>query len=79
MAASKPGSRPANARPLCGLRWAAVDLDGGLLFVERQRTTAGYDIVEGEPKTAAGRRAVTLDKHTVQILLGHSTIATIAE
>jgi integrase len=56
---------------LCGLRWAAVDLDRGLLFVERNRTTAGYDIVEGEPKTAAGRRAVALDKHTVQILREH--------
>ncbi|GAA3449730.1 site-specific integrase [Dactylosporangium matsuzakiense] len=56
---------------LCGLRWAAVDLDRGLLFVERQRTTAGYEIVEGDPKTAAGRRAVTLDKHTVAILRQH--------
>jgi integrase len=56
---------------LCGLRWAAVDLDRGLLFVERQRTTAGYTVVEGEPKTAAGRRAVALDKHTVAILRAH--------
>jgi hypothetical protein len=44
---------------LCGLKWAAVALERGLLFVERQRTTAGYDVVEGDPKTAAaGRRAV---------------------
>ncbi|WP_328463422.1 site-specific integrase [Actinoplanes sp. NBC_00393] len=56
---------------LCGLRWAAVDLDRGLLFVERQRTTAGYTVVEGDPKTAAGRRAVALDKHTVSILRAH--------
>jgi len=56
---------------LCGLRWAAVDLDRGLLFVERQRTTASYTVVEGEPKTAAGRRAVALDKHTVAILRAH--------
>jgi integrase len=56
---------------LCGLRWAAVDLDRGLLFVERQRTTAGYEIVEGDPKTAAGCRAVALDKHTVAILREH--------
>ncbi|WP_328463404.1 site-specific integrase [Actinoplanes sp. NBC_00393] len=56
---------------LCGLRWAAVDLDRGLLFVERQRTTAGYQVVEGDPKTAAGRRAVALDKHTVSILRAH--------
>ncbi|GAA4973261.1 tyrosine-type recombinase/integrase [Actinoplanes utahensis] len=56
---------------LCGLRWAAVDLDRGLLFVERQRTTAGYTVVEGERKTAAGRRAVALDQHTVGILRAH--------
>jgi integrase len=56
---------------LCGLRWAAVDLDRGILVVERQRTTAGYQVVDGEPKTAAGRRAVALDKHTVAILRAH--------
>jgi len=56
---------------LCGLRWAAVDLDRGLLMVERNRTTAGYQVVEGEPKTAAGRRAVALDKHTVRVLREH--------
>ena len=39
---------------LCGLRWAAVDLDRGMLFVERQRTTAGYTVVEGEPKPPPG-------------------------
>ncbi|MFG1995647.1 tyrosine-type recombinase/integrase [Actinoplanes sp. NPDC048988] len=56
---------------LCGLKWAAVDLDRGLLVVERQRTTAGYTVVEGDPKTAAGHRAVALDKHTVSILRAH--------
>lgn len=56
---------------LCGLHWAAVDLDRGLLIVERQRTTAGYQVVEGEPKTAAGRRAVALDKHTIAVLRAH--------
>jgi integrase len=56
---------------LCGLRWVAIDLDRGLLFVERNRTTAGYTVVEGDPKTAAGRRAVALDKHTVQVLREH--------
>ncbi|MCY1141592.1 site-specific integrase [Actinoplanes sp. Pm04-4] len=53
------------------LRWAAVDLDRGLLFVERNHTTAGHEIVEGDPKTAAGRRAVALDKRTVQVLREH--------
>jgi integrase len=56
---------------LCGLRWAALDLDHGVLFVERNRTTAGYTVVEGDPKTAAGRRPVALDKHTVQVLRAH--------
>ena len=42
-----------------------------MLTIERNRTTAGYQVVEGEPKTAAGRRAVALDKHTVQVLREH--------
>jgi hypothetical protein len=45
-----------------------VDLDHGLLFICRNRTTAGYTVVEGEPKTAAGIRAVALDRHTVRVL-----------
>jgi integrase len=51
---------------LCGLRGEAVDPDYGVLFVERNRTTAGYQVVEGAPKTAAGRRPVAMDKHTLQ-------------
>jgi hypothetical protein len=39
-------------------------------MIERSRTTAGYDIVEGPPKTAAGRRAVALDKQTIKVLRG---------
>ncbi|NJP30422.1 tyrosine-type recombinase/integrase [Micromonospora thermarum] len=56
---------------MCGLRWADIDLDRGVLTVERNRTTAGYQIVEGDPKTPAGRRAVALDKRTVQVLRAH--------
>jgi hypothetical protein len=39
-----------------GLRWAEVDLHAGQLSVVRQRTTAGYDVYEGPPKSrrAAG-------------------------
>ncbi|MFY1597085.1 tyrosine-type recombinase/integrase [Micromonospora sp. WMMD737] len=51
-----------------GLRWADVDLHEGQLSVVRQRTTAGYDVHEGPPKSAASRRLVALDKHTVQVL-----------
>jgi integrase len=55
----------------CGLRWSEVDLDHGLLFICRNRTTAGYTVVEGDPKTAAGVRAVALDRHTVRVLREH--------
>jgi integrase len=56
---------------MCGLRWSDLDLDRGVLMIERSRTTAGYDIVEGPPKTEAGRRAVALDTRTVKILRAH--------
>ncbi|WP_433221713.1 hypothetical protein ACQP00_21425 [Dactylosporangium sp. CS-047395] len=42
-----------------------------MLFVVRNRTTAGYQVIEGEPKTAAGRRAVALDRRTVKVLREH--------
>jgi integrase len=55
----------------CGLRWTDIDLDHGVLTIERNRTTAGYTIVEGAPKTPAGRRTIALDKRTVQVLRAH--------
>jgi integrase len=55
----------------CGLRWCEVDLDHGVLFIVRNRTTAGYQVIEGDPKTAAGVRAVALDRHTVGLLRKH--------
>jgi integrase len=54
-----------------GLRWCEVDLDHGVLFIVRNRTTAGYQVIEGAPKTAAGARAVALDRHTVAVLREH--------
>ncbi|WP_371687385.1 tyrosine-type recombinase/integrase [Micromonospora sp. KC723] len=56
---------------MCGLRWTEIDLNSGVLYVERNRTTAGYQVIEGDPKTAAGRRPVALDKRTIQILREH--------
>ncbi|MEV0131730.1 tyrosine-type recombinase/integrase [Dactylosporangium sp. NPDC050688] len=55
----------------CGLRWSDIDLDRGVLYIVRNRTTAGYQVIEGPPKTAAGTRAVALDEHTLQILRQH--------
>src|SRR5919112_2568403 len=37
-------------RGACGLRWAAVDFNHEVLCIERNRTTAGYEITEGGPK-----------------------------
>ncbi|MFG2058511.1 tyrosine-type recombinase/integrase [Micromonospora sp. NPDC048930] len=54
-----------------GLRWTDVDLHAGQLSVVRQRTTAGYDVHEGPPKSAASRRTVALDQHTVRVLRQH--------
>ena len=55
----------------CGLRWIDVDLVEGVLTIERNRTTAGYQVVDGEPKTPASRRVIALDKRTVQVLRAH--------
>jgi hypothetical protein len=63
------GLRGPRRGELCGLRW--TDIDRAALTVERNRTTAGYQVVEGEPKTPAGRRAVALDKRSIQILRVH--------
>jgi integrase len=54
-----------------GLRWTEVDLHEGQLSVVRQRTTAGYDVHEGPPKSATSRRTVALDQHTVRVLRQH--------
>jgi integrase len=56
---------------LCGLRWASVDLDAGTLAVEQIRTTAGYTIVEGDPKSEHPRDTIALDGGTVEVLRTH--------
>jgi integrase len=56
---------------MCRLRWTEIDLDRGVLYVGRNRTTAGYQVIEGDPKTAAGPRPVALDRRTVQVLRDH--------
>jgi integrase len=65
------GLRGLRRGELCGLRWADIDLHRGVLTIERNRTTAGYQVVEGDPKTPAGRRTIALDKRSVQILRIH--------
>ena len=53
------------------LRWDDVDLEAGRLRVQRSFTTAGYEVHLTEPKTAAGRRSVSLDPQTTRILGEH--------
>ena len=48
------GLRGLRRGELCGLRWTDIDLDRGVLTIERNRTTAGYQVVGGEPKARPG-------------------------
>ncbi|GFJ83645.1 hypothetical protein Phou_078250 [Phytohabitans houttuyneae] len=49
-----------------GLRWQDLDLERRQLTVVNQRTTVGYQIVEGPPKSAASRRTIALDDRTAR-------------
>lgn len=53
------------------LRWDDVDVETSRLRVQRSFTTAGYEVHLTEPKTAAGRRSVSLDQQTTRILVEH--------
>jgi hypothetical protein len=54
-----------------GLRWHDIDLDNRQLTITNQRTTVGYQIIEGPPKSAASRRTIALDRRTVTVLRAH--------
>src|SRR5438128_1416996 len=55
-----------------GPRWSDIDLDHGQLEIIRQRTTAGHQVIECAPKSAASARTLALGKHTVRILRAHA-------
>ncbi len=63
----------------CGLRFGEltelrrgdVDLERGLLRVERAVTRVGAEFVVGEPKSDAGRRTVTIPPHLLPVLVEH--------
>ncbi len=40
----------------CGLRWSQVDLDKGLLVIERNRTTAGYQMLRAHRRRQLAQR-----------------------
>jgi integrase len=54
-----------------GLRWADVDLGAGVAMIEQQRIANGHLVTVGPPKTAASRRLVALDRHTVRLVREH--------
>ncbi len=56
---------------LLGLLWDDVDLDRGMLHVRRSVTRVGGRYVEGEPKTARGRRTVPIPRMTAELLRNH--------
>lgn len=54
-----------------GLRWVDVDLDAGVVMIGQQRLAYGHTVAVGPPKTAASRRTIALDRHTVHALRTH--------
>jgi integrase len=56
---------------LAGLRWTDVDLEAGRLAVRRSRVSVGYRVHEGEPKTRAGRRTISIDRRVAGVLASH--------
>lgn len=53
------------------LRWANVDLDEGILRIEESAVVVSGRTILGPPKSAAGRRIVTIDTGTVELLRAH--------
>ncbi len=53
------------------MRWANVDLDEGILRIEESAVVVSGRTIIGPPKSAAGRRIVTIDQGTVELLRAH--------
>lgn len=53
------------------LRWANVDLDERILRVEESATVVSGRTILGPPKSAAGRRVVSIDTGTAELLRAH--------
>jgi integrase len=52
---------------LLGLKWADIDLDGRRLSIRRSRTSVGYEVREGTPKSGRAR-TIGLEPETVTAL-----------
>jgi integrase len=51
-----------------GLRWRDVDLEGGRAQIHQTVIAVHHEVHFGEPKTAKGRRSLSLDPGTVRVL-----------
>jgi integrase len=56
---------------LMALQWDAVDLDAGALTVQRKLLHVGKQVIEGPPKSTAGRRRIELHRLAVDALRRH--------
>ena len=56
---------------ICGLTWGAVDLDGGTARVERSLEETANGLRFKAPKTAHGRRTISLPVNVLEILRDH--------
>ncbi len=54
-----------------GLRWSDVDLDAGRTRIVQTIIQTGNVVSVGEPKTARGRRPISLDPATVAVIRAH--------
>lgn len=58
---------------VCGLRWSDFDAETRTVRVSKPILQLGGRIVEDTPKTKAGRRVVSLDRESVDLLNAHHT------
>src|SRR3546814_2956949 len=54
-----------------GLRWDDVDTSAGRVAVRRGSVEVNYDVQSSDPKSAKGKRSVTLDVETTKALVDH--------
>ncbi len=53
------------------IRWSDLDLDAGRVSIQQTLIAIGYDVQFGTPKTARGRRNISLDATTIAALREH--------
>ncbi|NUK32329.1 tyrosine-type recombinase/integrase [Streptomyces lunaelactis] len=52
----------------CGLPWAEVNLDAGVVHITEQLVALSYEVWEDTPKSDSGARTVSLDSQTLELL-----------